>query len=291
MEKRSIVFCGTPDFAVPSLRALVQDKNFDVSLVITQPDRPVGRSKELTAPPVKTVALDMGIPVLQPEKLNAEFATIAASIDRPDFLIVVAYGQLLSQAVLEWPLIAPINVHGSLLPRWRGASPIEHAVLHGDAETGIAVQRMMKELDAGPVLGSVSTPIGERETAIQLRQRLAPMGATLLIDVLSQPLHETPQPNDGITVCRTLSREDGRADPTTMTAEHIDRMVRAFVPWPGVTTTVQGHTIKILETSLEPTAASTPLACANGTTLHLVSVQEAGKKAISGAEWARGTRS
>lgn len=290
MEKKSIVFCGTPDFAVPSLRALAKSDLFDVTLVITQPDRPVGRSKDTTPTPVKIAAAERDIPVLQPEKLNAEHAAIAASMGRPDFLVAVAYGQLLSQAILDWPTVAPINVHGSLLPRWRGASPIEHAVLHGDKETGIAVQRMVKELDAGPILGVVKTPIGERETAAQLRERLAPMGATLLVEVLSKPLMETPQPTDGVTVCRKLSRDDGRADPSVLTAEQIDRMARALCPWPGVTAMVKGREIKVLDTALGRTDSSTPIECAKGTTLHLVTVQEAGKKAMSGAEWARGVR-
>lgn len=290
MSRHSIVFCGTPDFAVPSLRALAGSGRFDVTLVITQPDRPVGRSNDAPPTPVKSAALELGIRVEQPEKLNAALETIAASVPRPDFLVVVAYGQLLSQAILDWPTVAPINVHGSLLPRWRGASPIEHAVLHGDKETGIAVQRMVKELDAGPILGVAKTDIGDRETALRLRERLAPMGAELLVDVLSKPLIETPQPSDGITICRKLSRDDGKADPATMDAVTIDRMVRALCPWPGVTATVKNREVKILETALAPTDGSTPVECAHGTSLHLVMVQEAGKKAMTGAEWARGVR-
>lgn len=291
MEKKSIVFCGTPDFAVPSLRALVESGLFDVRLVISQPDRPVGRSGRVIPTAVKKAAIDLGLETWQPEKLNVQMEEgNYKAAERPDFLVVVAYGQLLSSKVLEWPTIAPINVHGSLLPRWRGASPIEHAVLHGDNETGIAVQRMVKDLDAGPILGVVKTPIGERETASQLRERLAPMGAALLVDVLSKPLAETPQPTDGVTICRKLSRDDGKADPAAMTAIEIDRMARALYPWPGVTATVRGREVKILETALEPTATSTQLVCKDDTTLELVMVQEAGKKAMTGAEWARGVR-
>lgn len=287
--KHSVVFCGTPDFAVPSLRALVESGMFDVRLAITQPDRPVGRSGRAIPPPVKKAAIDLGIEVWQPEKLNKQLDEGNYKMaDRPDFLVVVAYGQLLSSNVLEWPTLAPINVHASLLPRWRGASPIESAILHGDAETGIAIQRMVKELDAGPVLGTVTTPIGERETALQLRERLAPMGARLLVETLSKPLKETPQPTTGVTICRKLSRDDGKADLATMHAVTIDRMARALYPWPGVTATVKGRDLKILETALEPSETSTPIECANGTTLHLVMVQEAGKKAMTGAEWERG---
>ena len=291
MEKKSIVFCGTPDFAVPSLRALVESGLFDVRLVITQPDRPVGRSGRAIPPPMKKAAIDLGIEVWQPAKLNAQIEEENyKAAERPDFLVVVAYGQLLSSKVLEWPTIAPINVHGSLLPRWRGASPVEHAILHGDKETGIAVQRMVKELDAGPILGVAKTDIGERETALQLRDRLSAMGATLLVETLSKPLKETPQPHDGVTICRKLSRDDGKADLATMDAAQIDRMARALYPWPGVTATVKGREVKILETAMEKTDTSTPVDCAKDTTLHLVMVQEAGKKAMTGAEWARGVR-
>lgn len=291
MEKKSIVFCGTPDFAIPSLRALAGDPRFDVRLVITQPDRPIGRSGRATPPAMKKAAIDLGIEVWQPEKLNKQLEEgNYKAADRPDFLVVVAYGQLLSSLVLEWPTVAPINVHGSLLPRWRGASPVEHAILNGDKETGIAVQRMVKELDAGPILGIAKTPIGERETALQLRERLSAMGAELLVDVLSKPLVETPQPNEGITICRKLSRDDGKADTTTMTATQIDRMARALTPWPGVTATVMGREVKIIETALEPTATSTQVVCADNTTLEIVMIQEAGKKAMTGAEWARGVQ-
>lgn len=291
MEKKSIVFCGTPDFAIPSLRALVESGLFDVKLVITQPDRPVGRSGRAIPPAMKKAAIDLGLEVWQPEKLNKQIEEENYKMgDRPDFLVVVAYGQLLSSKVLEWPTIAPINVHGSLLPRWRGASPIEHAILHGDKETGVAVQRMVYELDAGPILGVAKTPIGERETALQLRERLAPMGAQLLVETLSKPLVETPQPADGITICRKLSRDDGKADVATMTAEQIDRMARALYPWPGVSATVKGREVKIHETSMEPTETSTAIECANDTTLHVVMIQEAGKKTMTGAEWSRGVK-
>lgn len=291
MNRHSIVFCGTPDFAVPSLRALVEHPAFDVRLVVTQPDRPVGRTGRATPPPMKKAAIDLGIEVWQPESLGAQLEEgNYKAAERPEFLVVVAYGQLLSSVALEWPTVLPVNVHASLLPRWRGASPIEHAILHGDEETGVTIQRMVRELDAGPILGVAKTPIAERETALQLRERLAPLGAELLVDVLSKPLKETPQPGAGVTICRKLSRENGKADVATMTAERIDRMARALYPWPGVTATVNGRELKILETSLEPTATSTQIVCAENTTLNLVLVQEPGKKQMTGAEWARGVK-
>ncbi len=291
MKRHSIVFCGTPDFATTCLKALASDERFDVQLVITQPDRPVGRGKEMTPPDVKVTAQELGISVLQPEDINADFNAVSSTLStRPDFLVVVAYGQILTQQVLDWPTIAPVNVHASILPRWRGASPIEHAVLHGDKETGVALQRMVLELDAGTILAIAKTPIGERENSLQLRERLAPLGASLLTDTLSKPLHETPQSTEGVTFCPRLSRDDGKADSATEAAEEIDRKVRAFTPWPSVRMTVNGRELKVLETDLSLTATSTPVVCAKNTTLHLVRVQEAGGKPMTGIEWERGLK-
>lgn len=286
----SIIFCGTPSFAVPSLRALAQDPAFDVSLVITQPDRPVGRSKELQASPVKQAALKLHLPIFQPDNINHTPNTYNLTPNTFDFLIVIAYGQILSQDILDLPSVAPINVHFSLLPRWRGASPVEHAILAGDKETGVSIQIMQHALDTGPILTVQKTPIGPQETTVQLKERLCHMGATLLIETLKQPLHPVPQPTAGITVCRKLSREDGKADPHTMTAEHIDRMVRALTPWPGVTSMVRNQELKLIETALSPTTMSLPLICAHDTVLHLVTVQPAGKKPMTGQDWLKGHR-
>jgi methionyl-tRNA formyltransferase len=283
----SIVFCGTPDFAVPSLRALAADDRFRIDLVVTQPDRPAGRGNRLEAPAVKRAAEELGLVVAQPQSLNASYAHLPVS-KRPDILVVVAYGQIVNDAVLAWPTIAPVNVHGSLLPRWRGASPVEHAILEGDTETGVTVQIMERALDAGPILGMTSTPIGPRENREELRARLAEMGATLLIETLAKPLSPIPQPLEGITICRKLSRTDGQVDPTTMTAAEIDRCVRALVPWPGVTCTVDGEPLKIIATDLHVNADALPLPCAGGTTLHLRTVQPPSGKPMSGQAWARG---
>lgn len=292
MSTYSIIFCGTPDFAVPALTALVSDKSYDVRLVITQPDRPVGRKAVLTSPPVKIAAEDLGLPVFQPENINVELLPYLANggIERPDFLVVVAYGKILRVETLALPKVAAINVHGSLLPRWRGASPVEHAVLHGDAKTGVTVQIMAKELDAGDVLSMKETEIGARETAPHLRHRLSLLGAELLADTLKKPLKPVAQPQEGITICRKLSKEDGLANPTVMDAREIDRKVRAFNPWPGVLVTVDGIELKLIETSLDATPESIPLLCANNTILHLMMVQPIGKKPMSGAAWKRGIK-
>lgn len=288
----SVIFCGTPSFAVPSLEALANDPAFEVTLVVTQPDKPVGRKKEVTPPPVKVSAEALGIPVIQPEKVNDELpAYLQANPElQPDFLVVVAYGEILSQAVLDLPHIAPVNVHGSVLPRWRGASPVEHAILSGDTETGVSVQVMVQELDAGPILSIASIPLGGRDTAVEVREKLCHIGAELLVMTLKQPLAPVPQPPEGATFCRKLTKDDGIADRGKMTAEEIDRRVRALNPWPGVTCDVQGSMLKLIETSLDQEPRSVPLACAHDTTLYLVKVQPPNKNEMYADDWRRGQR-
>jgi methionyl-tRNA formyltransferase len=289
---RTLFFLGTPVFAAECLRALANDARFRVTLAISQSDKPVGREKEILPTPVRATALEHGIPVFQPENVNKELAAYMKEhgIDRPDFLVVVAYGKILSQATLDLALIAPVNVHASLLPRWRGASPIEHAILGGDTVTGISIQHMVLALDAGPVLAEERTPIDPEETSPVLRLRLQEMAARMLGDTLAAPLVETPQDDAKATFCGKLSREDGIVDPQTMTAEEIHRKVRALVPWPGVTCTVEGQTLKLLHTSLSPTSDGTPFSCKDGTVLYLRSVQPAGKRAMSGKDFGNGLR-
>jgi methionyl-tRNA formyltransferase len=288
----SVIFCGTPAFAVPSLEALLSDKEFDVKAVITQPDKPAGRSQKIVPPPVKVLAEEKGIPVWQPENIN-EFLPeyIAKNPDaRPDFLIVVAYGKILKQSTLDLPKVAPINVHASILPRWRGASPIEHAILNGDTETGVTVQVMSAKLDEGPILAIKKMLIDTRATSIKLREELSKIGAALLVETLKKPLHPISQSSEGITLCKKLSRADGDVNSETMTAEEIDRKVRAFQPWPGVRTKMEEQDVKLIETSLEPSSQSIPLPCAKGTTLYVTTLQPAGKKPMKGVDWKRGLR-
>ena len=287
----SVVFAGTPSFAVPSLKALAGDPAFEVVLVITQPDKPVGKKKTITPPPVKVEAEKLGIPVWQPRSFNRELATLHSKLaTRPDYLIVVAYGQILSQEVLSWPTIYPINVHASLLPRWRGASPVQHAILAGDSETGVTIQVMARELDVGPVLAREGIPIAPDDTAETLMGKLSTLGADLLVKTFTSKLQPQPQSPTGITLCRKLSRQDGVADPASMRAEEIERRVRALHPWPGVTMVLDGTSTKIIRSSLSASASSHPLPCKDGTTLHLLDVQPPGKKPMTGAAWARGRR-
>jgi methionyl-tRNA formyltransferase len=278
-----VIFAGTPEFAVPCLNALIDDDAFDVKLVISQPDKPVGRKQEILPTPVKACALKHGIEVAQPENMN----TFALSDTPCDFLVVVAYGQILNQDILDAPDIAPVNVHASLLPQWRGASPMQSAILAGDTQTGITIQKMVKALDAGPILSQVITPLESNTTISDLHDRLASTGAALLIETLSNPLKETQQDEEKATTCHKLSRSMGNLDPTKLTAEEIHRHVRALVPWPGVRVSIEGQEVKLIEVALTETNESIALQCKD-TELHIVLLQPPGKKPMSGLAWQRG---
>ncbi|MBU1123669.1 methionyl-tRNA formyltransferase [Patescibacteria group bacterium] len=287
---KTIIFCGTPEFAVPSLEALAADSEFKIELVITQPDKPVGRKQIVTPPPVKVCAEKLGIEVYQTEDINNHDSDSGFRIPKFDVLITVAYGQILKQPILNLPKIAPINIHPSLLPKLRGASPIQNAILSGDNETGTTIQIMTEKLDAGDIVGQVVTDIAERETATSLHDRLAELSASLLIKTLKKPLSPAPQNESEATFCKKLSREDGQVDTKTMLAEEIDRKVRALVPWPGVTCNVEGQELKIIETSLIETDNSVEVQCADNSKLFLITVQPPGKKEMTAKEWGRGIR-
>lgn len=279
---QSIIFLGTSAFAVPSLQALAADPAFRVQLVITQPDRPTGRKQMLTPSPVKIVAQKLFLPIAQPENIN----NFQLSTFNFQFLVVVSYGQILSDAVLAWPTNAAVNVHASLLPKLRGASPLQHAILQNFPRSGVTVQRMVQELDAGPVLAQASIPLDSRETFTTLHDKLAILGAELLVRTLKAPLTETMQDASQASVCKKIAKADGIVDPATMTAETIDRMVRALSPWPGVTLKEN----KILATSLTPTPEALQIPCANDTILFVTKIQPAGGKPMTGAEFARGRK-
>lgn len=247
-----VVFMGTPDFAVPSLRALIETPNHDVVGVVTQPDRPAGRGQQVRMSPVKEVALAARLPVIQPASLRKEpDAVEQLRAWKPDFIVVVAFGQILRQEVLDIPRVYPINVHASLLPRWRGAAPIQAAIRHGDRHTGVTTMVMNAGLDTGPILLQDSLPLAPQETSGTLHDKLAHMGAVLLMHTLdwlaAGKLTPEPQPEDPalITHAPTLAKDEGRID-WAQSAEAIDRHVRAFTPWPGTYTTWQGKRIKVL---------------------------------------------
>ncbi|MBI5958052.1 MAG: methionyl-tRNA formyltransferase [Chloroflexi bacterium] len=246
-----VVFMGTPDFAVPSLQNLINAPNFDVVGVVTQPDRPAGRGQKVQMSPVKETALAAGIPIIQPEKthLSPDFDQIAAW--QPDFLVVVAFGQILRQKVLDLPKIAPVNVHASLLPRWRGAAPIQAAIRSGDTYTGVTTMVMDKGMDTGPILLQDSIPLSPGETGQSLHDKLAALGAILLIHTLewfgAGSIQPRPQPTSDhlVIYAPTLKKEDGVLAWSSSAAD-IDRHVRAFTPWPGTYTCWGEKRLKIL---------------------------------------------
>lgn len=294
-----IVFMGTPDFAVPTLRALIA--HHDVVGVVTQPDRPAGRRSVLTPPPIKGVALEHGIDVFQPEKLRK--ADAIATLKRwedIDAYVVAAFGQILPQSVLDIPRLGSINVHASLLPRWRGAAPIQAAIRAGDAETGITIMKMDAGLDTGPMLRARAIPIAPDETGASLHDKLATLGAELLIATLADYFSGliVPQPQDDAlaTLAPRIDKDEGRIDWTRPAVE-IERLVRAFTPWPGTFTGFNGALLKILRGTVIAGSAAPGqvirsdggLAVGTGDGLFVPqTVQLAGKNPVTAGDFARG---
>ncbi len=242
-----IVFMGTPDFAVPTLKALIE--HYDVVGVVTQPDRPVGRKRKIQPSPIKIVAQEAGIPILQPHSLRKEAEAVEQLAQwGADIFVVAAFGQILPQNVLDIPPHGSINVHASLLPRWRGAAPIQAAIRAGDKETGITIMLMDAGLDTGPMLSQRAIAIAPEETGQSLHDKLAQLGAELLIEALPQYLNgeikPTPQPEEGVTYAPQIKKEDGLID-WGQSAEDIERQVRAFTPWPGTFTFWNSTQLKI----------------------------------------------
>ena len=240
-----IVFMGTPDFAVPSLQALI-DAGHDVCAVYTQPDKPQGRKQILTAPPVKTLALEHDIPVFQPNTHKNEDEQARLRELAPEVIIVVAYGKLLPKAVLDIPPHGCINVHGSLLPRWRGAAPIQWAVIAGDEMAGVTTMQMAEGLDTGDMLLTYETKVGEKETAGELFDRLAQSGAELLTQTLVKLDEITPRPQDDAQSCyaHMLDKQIAVID-WSKSAHEIDCLIRGLNPWPIALTTLSGERLKV----------------------------------------------
>src|SRR5580704_16206876 len=239
-----LVFCGTPEFAVPTLEAVIA-AGHEVALVVTQPDRAAGRGMEVQAPPVKRVAVERGIPVVQPEKIknNTEFRGQLEAI-RPDAILVVAYGRIIPGWMLELPRFGNINLHGSLLPKYRGAAPIQWAVANGEVVTGVTTMRLDAGLDTGDMLLAQVCPIGQEETAIDVYGCLAPVGADLMVETLLQleegRLFPQNQDHSLATLAPILTREDGSID-FSRTAQQIYDRWRGFQPWPGAHTMLRGR--------------------------------------------------
>ena len=295
-----IVFFGTPEFAVASLRALLRER-FTIAGVVTQPDKPHGRSRSTLVPPaVKTAALEAGLPVLQPTRPVGDLFLAGLRRLEADLGVVVAYGHILRREVLDAPSRGMINVHASLLPRFRGAAPIQHAILAGDRETGISIMRMEEGLDSGPVLHRLSTPIEDGETAGGLGARLAELGATALVEALSLlsagSVKPQPQDDSRATYAPKISRETARLD-WTRDASQLERQIRAFDPVPGAWTTLEGAPVKLFGAvpavgAGEPgsvLSASDRLMIAGGSgAIAVREVQPAGRNRLTVEDWVRG---
>lgn len=310
----SIVFVGTPDFAVPSLRQLVSD-GFHVSAVVTQPDRPAGRGRKERPSPVSLAASELGLNVLKPEGLRSPAAIADIASLEPEAIVAVAYGQILRQEVLDIPPRGVVNVHPSLLPRWRGPSPIPAAILAGDSETGVTIMLMDAGMDTGPVLSQTSEPIADTDTAGSLLDRLSRSGATLLSDTLRRWLagQIEPRPQNGFraTTCSLLRKQDGEID-WSLPAIDIWRRVRAYNPWPGAFTSLNGEQLHIwqawpigaepgqdpgtvvqinssLSDALPDHASGASFAVRTGDgLLAIVEAQRAGRRSLPSAELLRG---
>ncbi len=304
-----LVFCGTPAFAVPTLEALLA-AGHEIPLVVSQPDRPVGRNQQLTAPPVKQAAQAAGIAVVQPEKIrnNPDFRAELEAI-APQAIVVVAYGRIIPPWMLALPKLGCVNLHGSLLPKYRGAAPIQWAVAMGDAFTGNTTMLLEEGLDTGPILLQQTIEIAPNQTSVDLFDALAHAGAPMVVETLSGlasgAITPQPQNHEGATFAPLLDREDGRMDFAARTAHELYNRWRGFQPWPGAFTSLDGkklivHRMAVADvSSVHPPAAANSgqlhvddhrlfAACAEETWLELLEVQLEGKKRLSAREFLRG---
>ena len=299
-----ILFMGTPDFAVPSLEALV-NAGHEICGVFTQPDKPKNRGMKLQAPPVKEFALAHDIPVFQPETVKDGTALDVIRDLAPEMIAVAAYGRILPVDILDYPAFGCINVHSSLLPKYRGSAPIHWAILNGDNESGVTIMHMAKAMDAGDIIAQAVTPIDPNETVETLHDRLAQMGAQLLVDVVEQIKNGTaarkPQDESLVTYAPMLSRELSPLD-WTRTARQLHDQVRGLIPWPATTTDIIGdQPVKIFE--VEETGTNTgaapgtivaagkqgiDVACGDGMVLRIKQLQAQGGKRMAAADYLRG---
>ena len=308
-----LVFMGTPEFAVPSLEALAS--HHEIFLVLTQPDRPAGRGRKLVPPPVRAQALDMGLRVIQPESANHPDVLALIQEMRPQVIAVVAYGCILKRPLLEAPTIAPVNLHASLLPRYRGVAPINRAIMEGEQVTGVTTIHMDEGIDTGPMLLQERVEIGPNETAGELSERLAKVGAKVLLRTVDEleagVLKEIPQDDSLATYARKLKKSDGMI-PWERPAPSVVNHVRGVTPWPGAVTYLEGLSIKVLDAKVAqasdleaaglpqgPTqdpgtvigpASEGPIVATGRGAVVLCKVCPEGKKPMIGSAWARGKR-
>jgi methionyl-tRNA formyltransferase len=309
-----IIFCGTPDFALPSLRHLLAQSDFQIAGVVTQPDRPRGRGHATSSSSVKEAAVSAGVPVYQPEKIRSDEALQYFHRTAPDAVVIIAYGQIIPQRLIEIPRLGWINLHGSLLPKYRGAAPIHRAIINGETSTGLTTMRIDAGLDTGPTLLKFETDVGPDETAPQLYARLSEAGAPLVAETLRALERGTivpaPQDNSRATFAPPLEKEEGRID-WSLPAQQIYNRIRGLQPWPGAFTSFRGKNCAIwgrpilgMGASFEASPAGATrasgeilagsgkvhVACGDGTALQLEFVQLEGRKRITALEFANGAR-
>lgn len=297
-----VVFMGSPEFAVPSLRALVK-AGHEVVLAVSQPDKPAGRGGRMQAPPVKIAAEELGIGVFQPVTMREEAVRERLQAAGADVFVVAAYGKILPQAVLDIPRHGCLNVHASLLPKWRGPSPIVASILAGESETGVSIMQLVRKMDAGPVLSTVRTAIRADDTAGALELRLAEAGAAELVRVLPEWLHgnitAVEQGEEAATYCHLIAKDDGWLQ-ASLTVEAAERAVRAYNPWPGAFVEYNGQRLGIWKAAIAPEQAAAagsarvigrkPAIAFEGGWLALEEVQKPGGKRLSAQQFLAGER-
>jgi len=311
-----IVFCGTPEFAVPTLKRLIAEPGFTLEAVVTQPDRPRGRGRQLSSPPVKEIALDAGLYVYQPEKIKSDSAFEFLQRVVPDAVVIIAYGQIIPPRLIEIPRLGWINLHASLLPKYRGAAPLNWAIIHGETRTGLTTIRIDAGLDSGPILLQCALDIGADEAAPELAQRMAEAGAPLVVESLRKlergEIVPVPQDHTQATFAPLLRKEHGRIQ-WSLAAYQVYNRIRGLEPWPGAFTTFRGQLCHVwgrpAEAPVEQAAAAaqTPartqypgtlllasgelyVACGEDTWLRLEAVQLEGRKRIAARDFANGAR-
>lgn len=305
IPKLRILFCGTPTFAVPSLKHLLAQSDFEITSVITQPDRPRGRGREVSFSPVKEVALAAKIPVFQPEKIRAPESEQFLREANPDAIVIIAYGQIIPARLLNLPRLGWINLHASLLPKYRGAAPIQWAIANGESVTGITTMRIDAGMDTGDILLQRETPIAPTETTPQLAERLAELGAPLVAETLrglrDNTLKPRPQDHSGATLAPLLKKENGQIDWQQL-AQVIYNRMRGFAPWPGAYTYFRATTCHLLgEPVSNSFSAGAPgqilydgknliVACGQQSFFRIARVKQEGRNQVSAVEFANGAR-
>jgi len=290
MEKTKTIFIGTSEFATPILENIIHHPQFNICCVITSPDKLIGRKKEITPPPIKIAALKNNLPVLQP-KIISEISDEISQL-KPDLIITASYGQIIPKNILDVPKFGCINIHPSLLPKYRGPSPIQTAILNGDKNTGITIMLMNEKMDTGPIIAQKGVVIENNENYQDLEKRLSLESANFLLEILPQYIREEIKPkkqdDTKASYTKILSRQDGQID-LKKSAQEIERMLYAFYPWPGVWTYLKKRRIKILKAKAVQKPNKTTIKTSNGY-LSLKIVQPEGKKPMPAEEFFRGLR-